>query len=168
MMLYEVVGSLNMTHLREDSRVVEALQFMHNFFASCHGKNLCDALSGMIKSWLTRLEARGVYHRETVSLHMFFGERIDRQPKAVSPDTTTTSEIDEEVDRVTGAAKRADNCGCRRFSTIVSYYVQAGVVDHVFRHDAPVIDGIKSFHSFTQVPGIENKGKVRQHIQGVD
>jgi hypothetical protein len=49
MITYEVVQSLHLSYETRDGRKVPSPKTQHHFFASCHGKNLSDALSGMIK-----------------------------------------------------------------------------------------------------------------------
>jgi hypothetical protein len=180
MMLYEAVTSLRLTHTRRDGEVVESPTFQHHFFASCHGKNLCDAMAGLIKSWLERLETRNEYYRDTVALKPFFASRIDRKPKTEEEGPrrverrgeqeeekagegdgiNPAEEVDKEMERATAGEGHMENYGKRRFSTIVSEYIPFGDVDHVFRFDAPTLDGIKSFHSFMQLRGDGQRGTV--------
>ena len=108
-------------------------------------------MAGMIKSWLTREESRLRYYRDTESLKPFFKEKIDRSPTRGADEETMN--VDEEMERTTQGDGQVEHYGRMRFSTIVSHYIKFGEVNHVYNFDAPAIEGIKSFHSFVQVPG---------------
>lgn len=165
MMRWYAMDSPGLTHQRDDGREVDAPLFWHSFFASCHGKNLCDAMAGFIKGWIKRREDRSEnYYRYTTDLQDFFTTFIDRKPTA----TVNTKEMQAKIDEILEATTAdQETYGRLKFSTIVSKYVPRGKVQHVHYKDAPKVPHIMSYHSFIQLPGPENKGKVRIGSIGV-
>jgi len=153
----------------KNGSVLPAPTVEHHFFASCHGKNLCDAMAGLVKSWLMREETRGRYYKDTKALRTFFFSKIDRgkrleggiiddngkeRPNGAPSDGGGGPEdnLDEEMQSTSERIGSAmgEKYGKMRFTIITSVYVAAGVVDHVVRKDAPVVPGIKSHHCFIQ------------------
>lgn len=165
MMRWYAVESADVTHQRNDGSKVCAPLFRHEFFASCHGKNLCDAMAGFIKGWIKRREDRSEnYYRYTTDLQDFFTTFIDRKPEA----TAHTREMQDKIDSALQAtAADMETYGRLKFSTIVSQYIPRGTVKHVHYKDGPKIPHIMSYHSFIQLPGPENKGKVKIGSIGV-
>ena len=119
----------------------QIITVFHHFFASCHGKNLCDAVTGFVKSWIRREEARGVYMADTEALipwletHVKTGE-LKR--------THTSPREDGELVEFEGEKGR----GRGAFDGIDIEFVPFGHVNHTPRYETSKVAGIKKMHSF--------------------
>ena len=119
----------------------------HHFFASCHGKNMCDGLAGYIKTWIAREEVNGLYFADTKSLLPWLKENIEAGDFGVGDRSSSLPEVSQlHVDQDSPYVRKGG-----RFSTIRILYVPFGDVIHEHLYDVRKVDGIKSYHTFTSV-----------------
>ena len=125
----------------------------HHYFASCHGKNMCDGLGGYIKTWIAREELRGTYFADTNALLPWlrqFVEGGDFDGASSSLDVTALG-LDDSSTYVKKEGK---------FSTIRVMHIPFGEVIHHHLYSVSEVKGIKSYHSFTS----DGEKKVRNDL----
>ena len=137
-----------------DGEVV-VIEVHHHFFASCHGKNLSDALSGLIKSYAGREEVRGRYITNTDNLCLFMQDTIDRED--VPP---SEQEVDGDIERVIGDK---EVYGKMRFRKIKTVMVDQGVVNHTRFYETDAVSSIQSYHALVPTKNYgDTWGEVRK------